>query len=159
MTLGKLVKYIVVLAFIGGVLLFFQQDIKDFYAGAKTGKAPETIAGKIGVTVDQGAAGFTGQTQVSAMERTKIKITDADLYTIRNGIEIYRVDHNGQLPANLEELGKSGALGGSATLKDPWGTPYDSMVSNGHFYVISAGPDKIKGNKDDQTVDMSGAKQ
>jgi hypothetical protein len=159
MTLGKLVKILVFIAIIGGVLLFFQQDIKDFYAGAKTGKAPETIAGKIGVTVDQGAAGFTGQTQLGALERTKIKLTDADLSTIRNGIEIYRVDHNGQLPANLDELSKSGALGGSSILRDPWGNPYDSMVSNGHFYVISAGPDKIKGTKDDQTVDMSGVKQ
>ncbi len=155
MTLGKLGKFFIFVAIIAGCLYLLRVPIQDFIPGYKEGKGAEKVAGAMGITVDQGAAGVTGQTQIGAMQLAKTKITDADLNTIRNAIEIYRVDHSGQIPSSLEELAKSGAMGGSSIPKDPWGTPYESLVSGGRFYIISAGLDKIKGTQDDQTIDMT----
>jgi hypothetical protein len=155
MTVGQLVKWLVGLIIIAGIFFLLREPIQDFIKGYKEGKGAEKVAGAMGIAVDQGAAGVTGQTQIGAMQLAKTKITDADLNTIRNGIEVYRVDHNGQIPASLDELAKSGALGGSSIPKDPWGTPYESLVSGGKFYIISAGQDKIKGTQDDQTIDMT----
>ncbi len=159
MSLGKLLKLLIIFVIIGGGVYFAWDPIHDFFVqiNPKNPKAAENIAGKMGASVDQAAAGFTGQTQVGALQRTKAKITDADLVTIRNAMEMYRVDHNGQLPKDLKELVKSGVLSGNQPLKDPWGNEYDSKVVGDHFYIISAGPDGIKGTADDQTIDLSGA--
>ena len=160
MSLGKLVKLLIIAGIIGGGVYFAWEPIHDFFEqiNPKNPKAAENIAGKMGVAVDQTAAGITGQTQIGALQRAKVKITDADLSSIRNGIEMYRIDHNGQLPKDLKELVASGSLGNSALPKDPWGTEYDSRVVGTQFIIISAGPDKVKGNEDDQTVEMTGAK-
>ena len=158
MSLGKLIKILIILIVIGGVVYFFWNPIHDFWAqiNPKNPKAPETIAGKMGMAVDQTAAGLTGQTQIGALQRAKLKITDADLSTIRNAIEMYRVDHNGQLPNNLNDLIKDNDLSGNQSLKDPWGSDYDSKVVGDQFFIISAGPDKVMGTADDQTIQMTG---
>ena len=161
MSVGKLLKIIIILGVIGAGVYFAWDPIHDFWAqiNPKNPKAPENIAGNLGVAVDQTAAGFTGQTQVGALQRAKTKITDADLSTIRNGIELYRVDHNGQIPKDLKELVSSGALSGNQSLKDPWGTEYDSKVVGNQFFIISAGQDKVKGTADDQTIEMTAPAQ
>ena len=157
MPLSKFIKLVVILIILGVGIYFAWNPIHDFFAqiNPKNPQAPENIAGNLGLAVDQTAAGLTGQTQVGALQRVKVKITDADLSTIRNALELYRMDHNGQLPSDLNELVKSGALSGNTPLKDPWGTDYDSKVVGDKFYIISAGPDKVKGTDDDQTIDIT----
>ena len=159
MSVGKLLKWIIILGVVGVIVYFAWDPVHDFWAqiNPKNPHAPENIAGNMGYAVDQAAAGFTGQTQVGALQRAKTKITDADLYTIRNAIEMYRVDHSGQLPKDLKQLIASGDLSGNQSLKDPWGTEYDSKVVGNQFFIISAGPDKVKGTDDDQTIEMTGA--
>ena len=158
MSLGKLIKYLIILGVIGAGVYFVKDPVMDFWAGvtsSRTGRNPESTAGQFGIAVDQSAAGFTGQTQVGALQRAKTKITSADLSTIRNAIEMYRIDHNGQIPNDLKELVKSGALGGNQSLKDPWGTEYDSQRIGNQFIIISAGLDKVKGTADDQSIDLT----
>ncbi len=154
MSLGKLIKILIFLACLAVLGFYFKDSISEFMSGYRHDKAPETIAAQLGVNTDQGLAGITGQTQIGALQKAKTKITAADLSTIKNGVELYRVDHNGALPQNLDDLAKSGALGNNSIPKDPWGNQYDSLNSNGKFYIISAGPDKVKGTADDQTIDI-----
>lgn len=145
MSLGKFIKILIVLAIIGGGVYFAWDPVHNLIV-------------KISPSMNEAADGFTGQTQVSALQRTKVKLTDVDLSTIRNAIEMYRVDHNGQLPKDLKELVKAGELSANNNaLKDPWGNEYDSKVVGDHFYIISAGPDGVKGTEDDQTIDLTGA--
>jgi hypothetical protein len=58
---------------------------------------------------------------------------------LRYRIETYKIEHS-TYPASLDLVSHS---------KDPWGRPYDYKVSNGFFYLRSAGPDGQYGTADD----------
>ncbi len=58
---------------------------------------------------------------------------------LRFGVEVYRVE-NGRYPAGLEHVGPT---------TDPWGNPYDYMVTGSGFTIVSYGPDGVPGNGDD----------
>lgn len=58
------------------------------------------------------------------------------------GAQVWRMSHEGQWPATLEDLVPGG-------VKDPWGTPYLYRVVDDKPVIRSAGPDRIDGTADD----------
>ncbi|MFB3896338.1 MAG: hypothetical protein ACE14V_08555 [bacterium] len=156
MTFKKLLGWLIFLGIIGGGIWYFYQGpgrpIVDRITGQYKPVAPrppETAVGAFGIAMDQGVAGMTGETQVGALQRVKSKLADADLATIRNAIYGDFYVRFNRLPNDLDELRKAGSLSSNSQLKDPFGTPYQSKVANGKFYLLSAGPDKVFGTADD----------
>ena len=161
MTFKKLFGWLIFLGLIGGGIWYFAQGPGRPMVDRIIGKykpveprSPNQVAGAFGF-VDQAADGFTGATQVGALQRTKDKLAGAELLTIRNAIygDFY-VRYN-RLPNDLDELRKAGSLSANTQLKDPFGTPYQSKVANNKFYLISAGADKAFGTTDDQEVEVT----
>ncbi len=58
---------------------------------------------------------------------------------LRYRIEAYKIEYSAY-PVSLDLISHA---------KDPWGKPYDYKVSNGFFYLRSAGPDGEYGTADD----------
>lgn len=160
MTFKKLFGWLVFLGIIGGLVYFFWEPGKIFITHMigqykpVPARSPERTAAQFGIAADQAADGFTGATQVGALQRAKSKISDAELATIRNAVFEFESRFN-RLPNNLDELQKAGSLSGNSALLDPWGTKYQSKVANNKFYLISAGPDKAFGTSDDQEIEIS----
>ena len=56
----------------------------------------------------------------SFIEKAKVTKAISDIKTLQNEILAWQDDHNGELPLNLEEIGRGGLL-------DPWGNPYQYL--------------------------------
>jgi len=161
MTIKKIFGWLVFLGIIGGLVYFFWEpgkvivgNIIGQYKPAPA-RSPDKAAGAFGIAVDQAADGFTGATQVGALQRTKDKLAGAELVTIRNAIYGDFYVRFNRLPNDLDELRKAGSLSANTQLKDPFGTPYQSKVANGKFYIISAGADKAFGTADDEEIEVN----
>jgi hypothetical protein len=161
MTFKKLFGWLIFLGLIGGGIWYFYQGpgrpIVDRITGQYKPVAPrppEAAVGAFGF-VDQAADGFTGATQVGALQRVKGKLAAADLTTIRNAIYGDFYVRFNRLPKDLDELKNEHSLSSNTQLKDPFGTPYQSKVANGKFYLISAGADKAFGTSDDEELEIS----
>lgn len=162
MTFKKLFGWLIFLGLIGGGIWYFAQGpgrpIVDRITGQYKpvpARSPEQAAGTFGIAVDQAADGFTGATQVGALQRAKDKLAGAELATIRNAIYGDFYVRFNRLPKDLDELRKAGSLSANTQLKDPFGTPYQSKVANNKFYLISAGADKAFGTSDDEELEIS----
>lgn len=162
MTFKKLLGWLIILGIIGGGIWYFYQGPGRPIVDRITGqykpvapRSPEVAVGSFGIAMDQAADGFTGATQVGALQRTKDKLAGAELATIRNAIygDFY-IRYN-RLPNDLDELRKAGSLSANTQLKDPFGTPYQSKLANGKFYLLSAGPDKVFGTTDDSELEIN----
>lgn len=162
MTFKKLLGWLIILGIIGGGIWYFYQGPGRPIVDRITGqykpvapRSPEVAVGSFGIAMDQAADGFTGATQVGALQRTKDKLAGAELATIRNAIygDFY-IRYN-RLPNDLDELRKAGSLSANTQLKDPFGTPYQSKLANGKFYLLSAGPDKVFGTADDSELEIN----
>jgi hypothetical protein len=156
MTFKKLFGWLIFLGIIGGGIWYFYQGpgrpIVDRITGQykpAAPRSPEASVGAFGIAMDQGVSGMTGETQVGALQRVKSKLADADLATIRNAIYGDFYVRFNRLPKDLDELKDAGSLSSNTQLKDPFGTPYQSKVANGKFYLLSAGADKVFGTTDD----------
>ena len=71
-----------------------------------------------------------------------------DVVLIDQAAQLYRMQHRGACPPDLEALAK--ATKAKLQLDDPWGTDYDlSCPDSTRSLVRSAGPDKKLGTADD----------
>jgi hypothetical protein len=80
--------------------------------------------------------------------RLRVQLVRQEMSTDAGQIALYKSQH-GTLPATLSDLGAVRPQGMFFTI-DPWGTRLKYVPqSNGHFELISAGPDKAFGTSDD----------
>jgi len=90
----------------------------------------------------------------STISRTRSQMNDID-----KAICIFAMDHNGKLPASLDELVQFASNNNEYSKKplltkddltDAWGTPIEYERSAGRHYILrSAGPDRKMGTADD----------
>lgn len=91
--------------------------------------------------------------------RTSIRTFNQEMQTrrdMKNVVDAVQRYHtrSGQLPRNVGallvfELRKSGITPSPGTGRDAWGVPYTARPHRDGFMVISAGPDRSWGTKDD----------
>ena len=93
--------------------------------------------------------------RVECQGRYIIPKTRAQVADIERAICIFAMDHNGKLPASLDELtqlvkdGDNQPLLTTEDLIDPWGEPFGYESGGKRFVLVSSGPDREMGTKDD----------
>ncbi len=88
-----------------------------------------------------------------AEEATRKRATELEMRGIIASTYNYRLATY-SLPRDLKELVKEGYIKSSA-LQDEWNNPYKFEVKNNKITIISAGPDRKFGTKDDIIVEES----
>ena len=72
---------------------------------------------------------------------------------IEQAVQVYAMHHNGKLPASLDNLiqgtENSPPLLNKEDLIDPWGEPFLYEREGRQYVIMSSGPDRIMGTKDD----------
>ena len=92
---------------------------------------------------------------VECQGRYIIPKTRAQVADIERAICIFAMDHNGKLPASLDELtqfvkdGDNQPLLKTEDLIDSWGEPFGYESGGKRFVLVSSGPDREMGTKDD----------
>ncbi len=74
---------------------------------------------------------------------------------IRQAVQSWQATNNEVACPTVSQLVQEKQLDPGANTNDPWGTPYVLNCSEDDVTVISAGPDKKKGTKDDLRVPKS----
>lgn len=88
-----------------------------------------------------------------AMPEASTDTAKKDVVLIDQAAQLYRVQHRGTCPADLEAL--ASATKTRLHMLDPWGTAYDlSCPDSAHIRVRSAGPDTKIGTDDDIVNDQ-----
>ena len=90
---------------------------------------------------------------VECQGRYIIPKTRAQVADIERAICIFAMDHNGKLPASLDELVQgtddNPPLLKTEDLIDSWGEPFGYESGGKRFVLVSSGPDREMGTKDD----------
>lgn len=77
----------------------------------------------------------------------------ADMESIRNKLEEYRIEHGGYPDSEA-------AMGGLGIANDPWGWPYiynhDPKAGKFTYSLYSRGPDAKEGTSDDVSIETGG---
>lgn len=97
-------------------------------------------------------AGGVAVVAVPKYQQAQKKQAHTDAITIHPVAEKYRVDHPGDQCPTVAELRAARELSATSKLTDPWDTPYQIVCGEDMVTVLSLGPDKKEGTKDDIRV-------
>ncbi len=62
----------------------------------------------------------------------------ADVVLLRKSVDLFRVDHGGDLPASLDVLVKDRYLTSKEVPKDPWGVVYEYEFTENSYTIKSS---------------------
>lgn len=87
------------------------------------------------------------------------KTAEAGARTIRMAVQQWQAANNETSCPTVSQLIQDKQLDSGQNTNDPWGQPYTLNCSDDEVTVISNGPDKKKGGKDDIAVPKGAAAQ
>lgn len=96
----------------------------------------------IGILMTIGMAAYTGVIESATRRAVEVEISQFQVAIFNFKIE------EGRMPSSTEELLSSGYIT-QELLKDPWGESYILRENEGRYQIVSKGPDKKIGTKDD----------
>ncbi|MCX7883274.1 MAG: type II secretion system protein GspG [Brevinematales bacterium] len=96
----------------------------------------------IGILMTIGMAAYTGVIESATRRAVEVEISQFQIAIFNFKIE------EGRLPSSPEELLSAGYIT-RELLKDPWGEDYLLREHEGRYQILSKGPDKKAGTKDD----------
>lgn len=82
----------------------------------------------------------------------QIKTAETGARTIRQAIQSWQATSNETTCPTVSQLVQEKQLDSATNTNDPWGQPYTLTCTDDEIIVISSGPDKKKGTKDDISV-------
>lgn len=77
---------------------------------------------------------------------------------VRTAIQQWQAANNETSCPTMSQLIQEKHLDSGTNTNDPWGQPYELRCSDDEVTVVSAGPDKKKGSKDDIAVPETAAR-
>lgn len=87
------------------------------------------------------------------------KTAEAGARTIRMAVQQWQAANNETSCPTISQLIQDKQLDTGQNTNDPWGQPYNLSCTDDEVTVISNGPDKKKGGKDDISVPKGAATQ
>lgn len=95
---------------------------------------------------------------IPKMKEAQIKSAETGARVIRNAVNQWQLAENeyGECPT-VSQLVEDKQLDAGQTTVDPWGQEYEITCGEDEVVVISAGPDKKKGSKDDIIIPKGAA--
>jgi len=96
----------------------------------------------IGILMTIGMAAYTGVIESATRRAVEVELSQFQVAIFNFKIE------EGRMPTSTEELLQSGYIT-RELLKDPWGEEYILRENEGRYQLLSKGPDKKAGTKDD----------
>ena len=88
---------------------------------------------------------------------SQIKTAEVGARVIRQATQSWQASNNETNCPTMSQLVQDKQLDPGASTNDPWGQPYVVTCADGDVTVISSGPDKKKGTKDDIRVPKGSA--
>src|SRR5262245_60166698 len=86
---------------------------------------------------------------------SQIKTAETGARVIRTAVQSWQASNNETNCPTVSQLVQDKQIDPGASTNDPWGQPYTLQCADGDVTVISSGPDKKKGTKDDIRVPKS----
>lgn len=83
---------------------------------------------------------------------SQIKTAEVGARVIRQATQSWQASNNETNCPTISQLVQDKQLDPGANTNDPWGQPYNITCNEGDVTVLSNGPDKKKGTKDDIRV-------
>jgi len=87
----------------------------------------------------------------------QIKTAESGARVVRTAVQSWQASNNETNCPTMSQLVQDKQLDQGSNTNDPWGQAYILQCEDGDVVVISAGPDKKKGTKDDIRVPKAGA--
>lgn len=85
-------------------------------------------------------------------QKAQIKSAETSARTVRAAVQNWQATSNETSCPTISQLVQEKQLDSASNTQDPWGQPFQLTCSEDEVYVLSTGPDKKKGTKDDIQV-------
>jgi hypothetical protein len=85
-------------------------------------------------------------------QKAQIKNAETSARTIRAAVQNWQATTNETGCPTVSQLVQEKHLDSASNTQDPWGQPFQLTCSEDEVFVLSTGPDKKKGTKDDIQV-------
>ena len=82
----------------------------------------------------------------------QIKTAEASARTVRAAVQNWQATSNETSCPTISQLVQEKHLDSASNTQDPWGQPFHLTCTEDEVFVLSSGPDKKKGTKDDIQV-------
>jgi general secretion pathway protein G len=96
-------------------------------------------------------AGGVAIVAVPKYQAAQVSATKIDAAKIHQIAEMWRAGHASECPT-AERLKAEKEIGATSKITDAWDTPFEIICAEDGITVVSLGPDKKKGTKDDIRV-------
>jgi general secretion pathway protein G len=88
---------------------------------------------------------------------SQIKTAETGARVIRTAVQSWQASNNETNCPTMSQLVQDKQLDPGSSTNDPWGQAYTLQCQDGDVVVVSSGPDKKKGTKDDIRVPKTSA--
>lgn len=90
-------------------------------------------------------------------QESQKKVAESGARVVRTAIQQWQAANNETSCPTMSQLIQDKQLDSAQNTNDPWGQPYTLNCTEDEVFVISNGPDKKKGGKDDISVPKGAA--